>query len=29
MASVQADATVIGTWITAMATAGAASTPPK
>jgi hypothetical protein len=28
MASVQADATVIGTWITAMATAGSASTPP-
>ena len=28
MASVQADATVIGTWVTAMATAGSASTPP-
>ena len=28
MASVQADATLIGTWITAMATAGSASTPP-
>jgi hypothetical protein len=28
MASVQADATTIGTWIAAMATGGSASTPP-
>ncbi len=29
MASVQADATTIGTWLTAMATGGSVSTPPS